>query len=103
MSRAQADLPGAAEHRRRTSRHSRHEARARLHTAVFDDDVLEDADARGPKDRHDLGRHTSPAPRREPKEGRRRGFKVWKTPYWKRRNALRSQRNLELERITHSS
>ncbi len=100
MSRAQADLPDAGGHRRRTSRQARHEARAWLHTGVFDDDILEDADARCPQEPHDLGRHPSPAPPRAPKEGRRSGFKVWKTPYWKRRNALRSQRNEELRRIT---
>jgi hypothetical protein len=102
MSRAQADLPDAAEHRRRTSRQARHEARAWLHTGVFDDDVLDDADARCPKDLHDLGRHASPAPKQAPKDGRRSGFKVWKTPYWKRRKSLRSQRNTELHRLTHS-
>jgi hypothetical protein len=26
---------------------------------------------------------------------------VWKTPYWKRRKSLRSQRNTELHRLTH--
>jgi hypothetical protein len=102
MSRARADLPDARDHRRRTTRQSRHEARAWLHTGVFGDDILEDADARCPRDLHDLGRHASPAPLRTPKEGRRSGFKVWKTPYWKRRTTLRSQRNRELRRILHA-
>ncbi len=101
MSRARADLPDAGEHRRRTSRQARHEARAWLHTGVFDDDILEDADARCPKDLHDLGRHASPAPPKAPKEGRRRGFKVWKTPYWKRRTTLRSQRNAQVRHLIH--
>lgn len=99
MSRAQATLPDAGEHRRRTSRQARHEARSWLHTGVFDDDILEDADARCPKDLHDLGRHASPPPHPAPKDGRRSGFKVWKTPYWKRRTSLRSQRNQQLRRI----
>jgi len=97
-----ASLPDAAGHRRRTSRQSRHVARTWLHTGVFDDDILEDADARCPKDLHDLGRHASPAPPSAPKDGRRGGFKVWKTPYWKRRTSLRSQRNEELRRIVHA-
>jgi hypothetical protein len=101
MSRAQAALPDAADHRRRTARQARHEARARLHTGVFDDDVLDDADARCPRDLHDLGRHASPPPRSEPKVGRRAGFKVWKTPYWKRRTTFRSRRNAELRHLTH--
>ena len=99
MSRTQADLPDAGEHRRRTSRQARHEARAWLHTAVLDDDVLEDADARCPKGVHDLGRHASPPPREAPKVGRRGGFKVWKTPYWKRRKAIRAQRNNALRHL----
>ncbi len=99
MSRTQADLPDASGHRRRTTRQVRHEARAALHDAVFDDDVLEDADARCPKEAHDLGRHTSPPPRRGPKEGRRGGFKVWKTPYWKRRKTIRMRRNAEIRSL----
>jgi hypothetical protein len=95
MSRTQADLPDARGHRRRTTRNVRHEARAALHEAVFDEDVLEDADALCPKDAHDLGRHVSPPPRQAPKAGRRGGFKVWKTPYWKRRKTVRQRRNAE--------
>ncbi len=101
MSRTQADLPDAREHRRRTVRQARHEARAALHVAVLDDDILEDADAWCPKERHDIGRHDSPPPARQRKEGRRGGFKVWKTPYWKRRKAIRARRNDELFRLTH--
>ncbi len=80
------------EHRRRTRRQARHEARARLHTAVLDDELLEDVDLQCPRPLHDLGAHTSPPPPSEPKEGRRGGFKVWKTPYWKRRTSIRSAR-----------
>jgi hypothetical protein len=101
VSRAQADLPDARGHRRRTTRQVRHEARAALHEAVFDEDVLEDADARCPKDAHDLGRHVSSPPPKAPKEGRRGGFKVWKTPYWKRRKTLRRQRNAELRQLAN--
>jgi hypothetical protein len=103
VSRAQADLPDARGHRRRTVRQVRHEARAALHEAVFDEDVLEDADALCPKDAHDLGRHMSPPPPKAPKEGRRSGFKVWKTPYWKRRKTMRSRRNAQLRRLANDA
>ncbi|HLI01432.1 MAG TPA: hypothetical protein VKV06_11670 [Acidimicrobiales bacterium] len=98
MSRTQADLPDTREHRRQTARQVRHDARATLHHAVHED-WLEDADVRCPKEYHDLGRHDSPPPPRPPKEGRRGGFKVWKTPYWKRRKAIRRQRNEELRHL----
>jgi hypothetical protein len=99
MSRTQADLPDARGHRRQTTRQVRHEARAALHEAVFDEDSLEDADVLCPKDAHDLGRHDSPAPRHGPKEGRRGGFKIWKTPYWKRRKSMRAQRNAQMRQL----
>jgi hypothetical protein len=73
-----------------------------LRTAALDDDLLEDADARCPKAVHDLGRHPSPAPRHQPKAGRRGGFKVWKTPYWKRRTARRARRNAQLRDLTRA-
>lgn len=66
---------------------------------MFDEDVLEDADARCPKDAHDLGRHVSSPPPKALKDGRRGGFKVWKTPYWKRRKSLRAKRNAELRQL----
>lgn len=91
-----SDLPDAADHRRRTRRQARHEARAQLRSAALDDDLLEDADVHCPSPVHDLGRHASPAPKTGLKEGRRGGFKVWKTPYWKRRTARRAQRNAAL-------
>ncbi|MDA8062002.1 MAG: hypothetical protein M0T80_06120, partial [Actinomycetota bacterium] len=70
----------------------RHEARSWLRTASADDELLEDADALCPREVHDLGRHPSHKPPTGPKPGRRGGFKVWKTPYWKRRKALRRER-----------
>ena len=94
MSRYDSDLPDAFGHRRRSSRQVRHEARSTLHHALLehDDDLLEDVDLTCPTGRHDLGRHTSPPPRAA-KPGRRGGFKVWKTPFWKRRRAMWAQRN----------
>lgn len=103
MSRSRADLPDARGHRRRTVRQARHRARAALHDAVYDDDVLEDADAYCPRECHDLGRHDSPPPPRSPKDGRRSGFKVWKTPYWKRRKTFRHERNEVVFHLTHDS
>lgn len=88
-----------ADHRRQTSRQVRHGARAHLHAAVQDMDALEDVDAVCPKDRHDIGRHTSPRPRAGPKPGRRPGFKVWKTPFWKRRRAMWARQNAETRRL----
>jgi len=88
-----------ADHRRRTGRQVRHNARASLHAAVLDDEALEDVDAICPKDRHDIGRHTSPKPHDGPKPGRRKGFKVWKTPFWKRRRALWAKQNAAARRL----
>lgn len=87
------------EHRRRTARQVRHEARARLHAVVGDEEALEDADLTCPQGAHDLGRRTSPRPKGQPKQGRRGGFKVWKTPFWKRRRALWAARNAEARRL----
>jgi hypothetical protein len=42
---------------------------------------------------HDIGRKASPPPKRTPQPGRRGGFKVWKTPFWKRRRQLWARRN----------
>ncbi len=99
MSRPTTDLPDSFGHRRRTTRQVRHEARAHLRDAVYDSDVLEDADIFCPKDRHDLGRKTSPRPPQAPKPGRRDGFKVWKTPFWKRRRAMWAARNEEMRSL----
>lgn len=93
------DLPDAFGHRRRSTRQVRHEARTQLHQAVFDADVLEDADLTCPTGRHDLGRHASPPPPKVAKPGRRSGFKVWKTRYWKRRRTLWAERNEAMRRL----
>ncbi len=103
MRPADTSLPGSTEHRRRTRRQARHEARARLRTVVADEELLEDADALCPKAVHDLGRHPSPRPPAGPKEGRRGGFKVWKTPYWKRRNNLRKARNAAARELAEAA
>ena len=86
-------LPDALGHRKRTSRQVRHEARTRLHQVASDAEALEDADLVCPTGKHDVGRHPSPAPAKGTKPGRRAGFKVWKTPFWKRRRALWAERN----------
>jgi hypothetical protein len=86
-------------HRKRVSRQVRHTARTRLHVLVGDEEALEDADLLCPEPAHDLGRKASPPPRREPKPGRRSGFKVWKTPFWKRRRSLWAERNAAARRI----
>jgi hypothetical protein len=87
------------DHRRRTTRQVRHGARATLHVLVRDDEALEDADLHCPQVPHDLGRKTSSKPRGDPKPGRRPGFKVWKTPFWKRRRALWASRNAAARRL----
>ena len=43
---------------------------------------------------HDVGHKTSPPPQRAAKPGRRGGFKVWKTSFWKRRTTVRRQKAL---------
>lgn len=90
------DAPG---HRRRTARDVRHVSKARLHELAGDDELLEDADLLCPQPPHDLGRKTSAPRRSEPKPGRRSGFKVWKTPFWKRRRHLWAERNAAERRI----
>jgi hypothetical protein len=99
MSRPAEDLPDGQGHRRRTARQVRHSARAALRTAVLDEDTLEDADAVCPTGKHDLGRKASPRPPEQGKPGRRPGFKVWKTPFWKRRRALWASRNEAQRRL----
>ncbi|MCU4184415.1 hypothetical protein K6U06_08580 [Acidiferrimicrobium sp. IK] len=93
MSRTTDELPDAFGHRKRSRRQVRHAARMQLHQVAFDAEALEDADLRCPTGRHDLGRHTSPPPAKTSKPGRRPGFKVWKTPFWKRRRSLWAERN----------
>ena len=101
MSRTEADLLDAPEHRRRTSRQVRHAARTALHVAALDGDpdVWADADVICPQGAHDLGRKASLKPPHDPKPGRRPGFKVWKTRYWKRRRALWASRNQAERRV----
>ncbi len=93
------DPPG---HRRRTSRQVRHTARVQLHVLAGDEEALEDADLACPQVPHDLGRKSSPRPRPQPKPGRRKGFKVWKTPFWKRRRALWAARNAATRRLVET-
>ncbi len=90
----------APDHRRRTTRQVRHSARATLHVLAGDEEALEDADLRCPQVPRDLGRKTSSKPRGDPKPGRRPGFKVWKTPFWKRRRALWASRNAAARRLS---
>lgn len=87
------------DHRRRTSRQVRHAARTRLHQIAGDEEALEDADLLCPTGAHDIGRKTSPPPRHDPKPGRRDGFKVWKTTFWKRRRTMRAARNATARRL----
>lgn len=99
MSRTRADVVDDATLRRRSSaRQVRHSARIQMRTLVRDEDALEDAVL--PTGCHDLGRRASPKPKDPPPPGRRGGFKVWKTPFWKRRRQLWAARN-EVERRLH--
>ena len=70
-----------------------------MRSLTGDEEALEDADLVCPQVPHDLGRKTSPAPRHDPKPGRRPGFKVWKTPFWKRRRTLWAERNAAARRL----
>jgi hypothetical protein len=42
---------------------------------------------------HDVGRRASPKARTAPQPGHRGGFKVWKTPFWRRRSQVCRARN----------
>jgi hypothetical protein len=84
-------LEDARGRRRQTSRATRHAVRSSLHTACLDEDTLDDTVL--PVVAHDVGRKTSPKPRKPPAPGRRDGFKVWKTAFWKRRRRLWAARN----------
>ena len=97
MSRFQDALPDAALHRRQSARQVRHTARVGLQTMAHDDNAIEETVL--PVGCHDLGRKASPAPKRQPQPGRRGGFKVWKTPFWKRRRALWAARNEAARRV----
>src|SRR5579883_3369995 len=73
-------LVDPADHRRRTRRAERHATSDAIHRLD-----PEELDAAVPmRSKHDLGHKTSPKPK-SAKPGRRSGFKVWKTPFWKRR------------------
>ncbi len=83
-----------AEHRRRTRRAERHATSQAIHTCD-----VEDLDAVvSPKSKHDIGHKTSP-PVKTLKPGRRPGFKVWKTSFWKRRKAIRREKALAEKRL----
>lgn len=81
-----------AEHRRRTRRAERHATSQAIHCLDTDD-----LDLAVPKRSvHDLGHKV---PGHDPKPGRREGFKVWKTSFWKRRKTLRRDRALAERRL----
>ena len=84
-------LDDAQGRRRKSSRATRHAVRSHLHVACLDDDALEEAVL--PVVAHDVGRKTSPKAPKVPAPGRRGGFKVWKTAFWKRRRQLWAERN----------
>ena len=84
----------SADHRRRTRRQDRHQAH--LVVTTRDDEHIDDLPAS--RSIHDVGHKTSPAPHHAPVAGRRRGFKVWKTTFWKRRTSRRAAQNRELRR-----
>lgn len=77
-------------------------ARTRLHLIAGDEEALEDADLLCPQAAHDLGRKASRPPRKAAKPGRRGGFKVWKTPFWKRRSQLWAERNAMTRRLAEA-
>jgi hypothetical protein len=83
-----------ADHRRRTRRAERHTTSQLIHVLEGDD-----LDAVVPvRSVHDVGHKTSrPVPGAKP--GRRDGFKVWKTSFWKRRKAQRHERALAERRL----
>jgi hypothetical protein len=86
-----AAVEDATNRRRMSARQVRHAARIQMQVMVRDEDALEGAVL--PVVCHDVGRHPSsrPAPARHPEQ--RGGFKVWKTPFWKRRSQLWAERN----------
>jgi len=84
-------LEDAQGRRRKASRATRHAVRSQLHTALLDEEDLDDKVL--PVVPHDVGRKTSPKPKKAPAPGRRGGFKVWKTAFWKRRRELWAERN----------
>ncbi|HTW09630.1 MAG TPA: hypothetical protein VME46_19145 [Acidimicrobiales bacterium] len=85
-------LEDAQGRRRQSSRATRHAVRSHLHVASLDEEALDDAVL--PVVAHDVGRKPSSKPHEAPAPGRRGGFKVWKTAFWKRRRRLWHQRNV---------
>ena len=79
------------DHRRRTRRAERHATSEAIHCFDADDVDL----AVPPRSVRDL-EHKPPGP--DSKRGRP-GFKVWKTPFWKRRNAIRRQKAIAERQI----
>ena len=77
-----------ADYCRRTRRAERHATSLAIQR--FDGD---DLDAVVPvKSVHDVGHKTSSSPPKTRKPGRRGGFKVWKTSFWKRRTTIRHEK-----------
>ncbi|MGH9075877.1 MAG: hypothetical protein ACRDY0_00205 [Acidimicrobiales bacterium] len=101
MTRAHDDLLDLPDIRRRSVRQLRHTARTSLHNACGDGSVDVDSldETVLPEGRHDVGRKASPRPKQGAAPGRRAGFKVWKTPFWKRRRQLWHERNQAAERL----
>jgi hypothetical protein len=94
MSRSRDEvLDDATLRRRMSARQVRHAARVQTKVMVRDEDALEAAVL--PVGCHDVGRHTSPRPTPARHPEQRGGFKVWKTPFWKRRSRLRAERNAQ--------
>ena len=93
-------LEDAQGHRRQSSRSTRHAVRSHLHVASLDEEALDDAVL--PVVPHDVGRKASPKPKKTPAPGRRGGFKVWKTAFWKRRRNLWAARNAAERAIAES-
>ena len=93
-------LEDAQGRRRQSSRSTRHAVRSHLHIASLDEDSLDDAVL--PVVPHDVGRKASPKPKGAPAPGRRGGFKVWKTAFWKRRRRLWAERNAAERAIAES-
>jgi hypothetical protein len=91
VSRTEPLFEIAGEHRRRTARQVRHVTRAHLQNVASDEEALDDVVL--PTVHHDLGRKASPRPKGTSQAGRRPGFKVWKTPFWKRRRQLWAEHN----------
>ena len=75
----------------RRVRQIRHTTRVHLQAMARDDDAMEDAVL--PVGCHDLGRKASPPAGAGTPAGSPGGFKVWKTPFWKRRRQLWAERN----------